>query len=78
MSERMSTLLGWIEAHEAQHMSEQAILARRESEWEARHAKTLGVACPESNAATQGIRWRLAWIRDALLGGSGRTVERLD
>ena len=73
MSKRMPTLLRWIEAYEVRRKSEQAILARRASEWEARprDAKT---PAPEPPAPMQSLRSRLARMRDALLGRSGRTA----
>lgn len=78
MSQQTSTLFRWIEAHEAQHMSEQAFLARRETEWDARaqDAKTPRARASGSAAPKQGDRLRLAQIRDALLGWSRRTAER--
>jgi len=76
MSKRMPTLLRWIEAHEAQLVTERAVLARWEGEREApaRHAETpeapaLGLAAP-----IRGVLMRLAQARDALLGRSAGTA----
>ena len=73
MSKRMPTLLRWIEAHEMQRKSEQAILARRASEWEER-ARDVKAPAPEPAAPMQSLRSRLAQMRDLLLGRSGRTA----
>ena len=68
MSERVSTLLGWIEAHEARCISEQAILARRENEQEkSRHES----AAPANTArdiitSVRGVRLWLAQTGQAL------------
>jgi hypothetical protein len=73
MRKRVSTLFSWIEAHEAQRLAERAILARGEGEREApaRDAKT---PAPKPAAPMQGVRSRLAQMRAALLGRSGRTT----
>ena len=78
MSQQNSTLFRWIEAHEAQHMSEQAMLARRDSEWDApaREVKTPGERASRQAERKQGDRLRLGQIRDALLRWTGRAAER--
>ena len=73
MSKRIPTLLRWIEAHEVRRKSEQAILARRASEWEAR-ARDAKEPAPEPATPMQAVRSRLAQMRDVLLGRSGRTA----
>ncbi len=79
MSKRVSTLLGWIEAHEARCISEQAILARREYEHEksARGRAVPADAARDIITTVRGVRLWLAQAGQALRRRRGRAEAGL-
>ncbi len=74
MSKRVSTLLSWIEAHEARCISEQAVLARREGEWgeAVPGGKTPGQAVSAPAGMMRGFGLWLAQAAGELFGRRGR------
>ncbi len=79
MSKRVSTLLGWIEAHEVRCISEQAMLARLENEREksADESSALADAARDLITTVRGVRLWLAQAGQALRRRRGRAEAGL-